>query len=84
MLLPFGYALGQATSDRALSARALAVYRRYPSGSPNRVVREMAVQVGGAAGPKLGARGLPAARADPSLPPLVRHPGLRPCRGWSA
>lgn len=56
VLLPFAYALGQAASDRALSARALGLYRRYPSGPPNRVVREMAVQVGGAAGPKL-ARG---------------------------
>jgi hypothetical protein len=56
VLLPFCYALGQTASDRALSERALAVYRRYPSGPPNRVVREMAVQVGGADGPRL-ARG---------------------------
>lgn len=53
VLLPFAYALGQATSDKALSERALTIYRRYPSGSPNRVVREMALQVGGADGPKL-------------------------------
>jgi hypothetical protein len=69
VLLPFGYALGQATSDRALSERALAVYRRYPSGPPNRVVREMAVQVGGAAGPKL-ARG---ACRQQGLIHLYRH-----------
>jgi hypothetical protein len=53
VLLPFAYALGQATADKALSERALAIYRRYPSGPPNRVVREMALQVGGADGPKL-------------------------------
>lgn len=53
VLLPFAYALGQATSEKALSERALAVYRRYPSGPPNRVVREMALQVGGVDGPKL-------------------------------
>jgi hypothetical protein len=69
VLLPFGYALGQATSDRALSERALAVYRRYPSGPPNRVVREMAVQVGGAGGPKL-ARG---ACRQQGLIHLFRH-----------
>jgi hypothetical protein len=53
VLLPFAYALGQAASEKALSDRALAIYRRYPSGAPNRVVREMALQVGGADGPKL-------------------------------
>ena len=53
VLLPFAYALGQAASEPAVSERALAVYRRYPSGPPNRVVREMAVQVGGTDGPKL-------------------------------
>jgi hypothetical protein len=53
VLLPFSYALGQATSDTCLSERALTLYRRYPSGPPNRVVREMALQVGGADGPKL-------------------------------
>jgi hypothetical protein len=69
VLLPFAYALGQATSDRALSERALTLYRRYPSGPPNRVVREMAVQVGGAAGPKL-ARG---ACRQQGLLHLYRH-----------
>lgn len=69
VLLPFAYALGQASSDRALSARALELYRRYPSGPPNRVVREMAVQVGGAAGPKL-ARG---ACRQQGLIHLYRH-----------
>jgi hypothetical protein len=69
VLLPFGYALGQATSDRALSERALDIYRRYPSGPPNRVVREMAVQVGGAAGPKI-ARG---ACRQQGLIHLYRH-----------
>jgi hypothetical protein len=69
VLLPFGYALGKATSDSALSERALAIYRRYPSGSPNRIVREMAVQVGGADGPKL-ARG---ACRQQGLIHLYRH-----------
>jgi len=69
VLLPFCYALGQADGDRALSERALAVYRRYPSGPPNRVVREMAVQVGGADGPKL-ARG---ACRQQGLIHLYRH-----------
>ncbi|MFN8636316.1 MAG: DUF2851 family protein [Chloroflexota bacterium] len=69
VLLPFGYALGQATSDTALSERALAIYRRYPSGPPNRVVREMAFQVGGADGPRL-ARG---ACRQQGLIHLYRH-----------
>jgi len=69
VLLPFCYALGQAASDRALAERALAIYRRYPSGPPNRVVREMAVQVGGAAGPRL-ARG---ACRQQGLIHLYRH-----------
>ncbi|MCC7371153.1 MAG: DUF2851 family protein [Chloroflexi bacterium] len=56
VVLPFAYALGQARGDQPLAERALGLYRQYPSGPPNRVVREMAVQVGGAAGPKL-ARG---------------------------
>jgi hypothetical protein len=53
VLLPFAYALGQAASEKALSEQALAIYQRYPSGAPNRVVREMALQVGGVDGPKL-------------------------------
>jgi len=69
VLLPFGYALGQASGDRALSERALSIYQRYPSGPPNRVVREMAVQVGGAAGLKL-ARG---ACRQQGLIHLYRH-----------
>jgi hypothetical protein len=69
VLLPFAYALGQATSEPALSERALGLYRRYPSGPPNRVVREMAVQVGGADGPKL-ARG---ACRQQGLIHLYRH-----------
>jgi hypothetical protein len=69
VLLPFGYALGQAISDTALSERALAIYRRYPAGSPNRIVREMALQVGGADGPKL-ARG---ACRQQGLIHLYRH-----------
>jgi hypothetical protein len=69
VLLPFAYALGQASSDASLSSRALALYRRYPSGPPNRVVREMAVQVGGADGPKL-ARG---ACRQQGLIHLYRH-----------
>jgi hypothetical protein len=69
VLLPFAYALGQAASDDSLSERALALYRRYPSGPPNRVVREMAVQVGGADGPKL-ARG---ACRQQGLIHLYRH-----------
>jgi hypothetical protein len=69
VLLPFGYALGQVTSDTALSERALAIYRRYPAGSPNRIVREMALQVGGADGPKL-ARG---ACRQQGLIHLYRH-----------
>lgn len=69
VLLPFGYALGQAASDRALSEQAMAIYRRYPSGPPNRVVREMAVQVGGVDGPKI-ARG---ACRQQGLIHLYRH-----------
>ena len=69
VLLPFVYALGQATSDRALSDRALAVYQRYPSGPPNRVVKEMALQVGGVGGLKL-ARG---ACRQQGLIHLYRH-----------
>ena len=69
VLLPCAYALGQAASDDRLSARALALYRRYPSGPPNRVVREMAVQVGGADGLKL-ARG---ACRQQGLIHLYRH-----------
>lgn len=53
VVLPFAYALGQASGDAVLSERALDVYRRYPSGPPNRVVREMALQVGGTAGSRL-------------------------------
>jgi hypothetical protein len=81
VLLPFCYALGQATSDRTLSERALAVYRRYPSGPPNRVVREMAVQVGGADGPRL-ARG---ACRQQGLIHLYRHwCDTRDCAGCAA
>jgi hypothetical protein len=69
VLLPFAYALGQASSETALSDRALALYRRYPSGPPNRVVREMALQVGGADGPKI-ARG---ACRQQGLIHLYRH-----------
>jgi hypothetical protein len=69
VVLPFAYALGQATSERVLSERALTLYQRYPSGPPNRVVREMALQVGGAAGPKL-ARG---ACRQQGLIHLYRH-----------
>jgi hypothetical protein len=69
VLLPFSYALGQATSDPALSERAIGLYRRYPSGPPNRVVREMALQVGGARGPRL-ARG---ACRQQGLIHLYRH-----------
>ena len=69
VLLPFAYALGQAASETALAERALAIYRLYPSGPPNRVVREMAVQVGGADGPKL-ARG---ACRQQGLIHLYRH-----------
>jgi hypothetical protein len=69
VLLPCAYALGPAASDDRLSARALALYRRYPSGPPNRVVREMAVQVGGADGLKL-ARG---ACRQQGLIHLYRH-----------
>jgi hypothetical protein len=69
VLLPFAYALGQAASDTTLSERALALYRCYPSGPPNRVVREMALQVGGAAGPGL-ARG---ACRQQGLIHLYRH-----------
>ena len=43
--------------------------RRYPSGPPNRVVREMAVQVGGTEGPRL-ARG---ACRQQGLIHLYRH-----------
>jgi Protein of unknown function (DUF2851) len=68
-LLPFAYALGQATAEKALSERALSLYRRYPSGPPNRVVREMALQVGGADGPRL-ARG---ACRQQGLIHLYRH-----------
>ena len=44
VLLPFAFALGQASSGsgaggQALSERALALYRRYPSGPPNRLRR---------------------------------------------
>ena len=69
VLLPFAYALGQAASEKALSERALTIYRRYPSGPPNRVVREMALQVGGSDGPKL-ARG---ACRQQGLIHLYRH-----------
>jgi hypothetical protein len=69
VLLPFAYAFGQGTSEKALSERALTLYRCYPSGPPNRVVREMALQVGGVAGPKL-ARG---ACRQQGLIHLYRH-----------
>lgn len=68
-VLPFAYAYGQAAGDPALSARALALYRAYPSGPPNRVVREMAVQVGGPSGARL-ARG---ACRQQGLIHLYRH-----------
>jgi hypothetical protein len=69
VLLPFAYALGQSTGDAALSDRALALYRRYPSGPPNRVLREMARQVGGEDGARL-ARG---ACRQQGLIHLYRH-----------
>ncbi len=50
MLLPFLYALGQASGDALLSERAVALYRAYPSTAPNRVTREMALQLGGPRG----------------------------------
>ena len=69
VVLPFAYALGQISSDAALSERALRLYRRYPSGPPNRVQREMARQVGGADGARL-ARG---ACRQQGLIHLYRH-----------
>jgi hypothetical protein len=50
VLLPFLHALGQSTGDAALSERVLALYRRYPATAPNRVTREMTLQLGGPKG----------------------------------
>jgi hypothetical protein len=50
VLLPFLHALGQSTGEAALSERTLALYRRYPPTAPNRVTREMALQLGGPTG----------------------------------
>ncbi len=69
VVLPFAYAFGQASADAALSKRALSLYQQYPSGPPNRVLREMARQVGGADGAKL-ARG---ACRQQGLIHLYRH-----------
>jgi hypothetical protein len=47
VVLPFLHALGQARDEGDLSDRAIALYRRYPTTSQNRVTREMALQLGG-------------------------------------
>ena len=69
VLLPFLYAVGQASGEAALSARAVALYRRYPSTAPNRVTREMARQLGGQHGAQV-ARG---ACRQQGLIHLYRH-----------
>jgi len=69
VVLPFAYALGQASGDAALSERALRLYQHYPSGPPNRVQREMARQIGGEEGAHL-ARG---ACRQQGLIHLYRH-----------
>ncbi|MFN8524158.1 MAG: DUF2851 family protein [Chloroflexota bacterium] len=47
VVLPLLHALGQAAGDEVLSRRAWALYQRYPGTAPNRLVREMALQLGG-------------------------------------
>jgi hypothetical protein len=69
VVLPFAYALGQTSADAALSERALRLYQQYPAGPPNRIVREMARQVGGAA----GARRARGACRQQGLIHLYRH-----------
>ena len=76
-VLPILHALGRASGEATLAARALAPYRRYPATAPNRVTREMARQLGG---PNGAAHARTACR-QPSLIHLYKH--WCDARGWA-